>query len=456
MKIWISRLFLFLAILITGYLLLASLSQSPLAGCDGGSDCQQVLSSEWSRIGPVPVSLPALFLYSFLFISTWLPAHRFYLTRQTLGFAGLLGIGWFLFLQLFLLRLICPFCMASHLAGAVGITTLLYFRLPPAVQEGRLSGPIFLPASLGGLLLTLLITLQVTLPQPATHRSFEFEEAISERKPADKPPPEITPVETPEASIPELVTELPVPAQEDSPPLKTSEAKSTEGSDLPPPSPPSSSLDFEATVLSLHQGAFQVSTATDPYLGDPESENVMVSLYDYTCSHCRETHHTLRKTLERLEYDLAVILVAVPLNRHCNPEVSKAPPPGRPLACEYARLALAVFNHDPEAFSKFDLWLFSDQSPVFTDLKTGPDKARLYAEGLVGKSNLETALADPWIDRQLKKNIGIYAANNEKTGRVGLPQQIIGSSINLGTLKYSFDLMLLLNRHLNPSLNPPP
>jgi hypothetical protein len=52
-----------LAALLAGLLLWQSLSGAAILGCGGGSGCDTVLSSRYSRVGPIPVSALALAIF---------------------------------------------------------------------------------------------------------------------------------------------------------------------------------------------------------------------------------------------------------------------------------------------------------------------------------------------------------------------------------------------------------
>lgn len=461
---WFQRILLILATAFSLLLLMIAASGSSFAGCVGNTDCSRVLNSEWSHLGPAPVSLFALFLYLALFILSFVRKRYAEPLSITLSFVGLLAILWFVCLQLFVLKAICLLCMSAHLTGFLAIALGLYFSGRNPEPHPRRISFFARPALLGLLIFGGFTGLQSVLPQKSTYQSFEFSNDIAE-------------VENP-YSLPQVQTENPIPTrieesisadpldekipeiQELNRPveLKEIESPAAETKPLTPNSlyettreeeqTPKREKKSEPKTLLIHGGQFNVSTASDPYLGNPGAEQFIISLYDYTCKHCHDTHRTIREILPELEFELTVFLLVVPLNRHCNPEVTQTPPPGRPLACEYARLALAVFHTDLEAFQKFDQWLFSKNSPVFSDFQTGPDKARTYAESLVGSKALQTALDSPLIEQNLQKNIALYAENCRKTGRVGLPQQLIGPTINMGSIEDSFDMRLLLYTHL--------
>src|SRR5687768_762544 len=80
--LWLLRVLALAAAGVAGYLLFVSWTEGGLpVGCGEGSGCKAVLTSQWSRVGPVPVSAPALLLYLGLFVATFwigpgLPTNR--------------------------------------------------------------------------------------------------------------------------------------------------------------------------------------------------------------------------------------------------------------------------------------------------------------------------------------------------------------------------------------------
>jgi len=462
--LWFSRILLTGALIISGYLLLHTLNASTLAGCDGSSGCGEVLSSPWSHIGFIPVSIFAVVLYLLLLalsipgLTNRLGAYRFPVVLF-LAVTVISGVIWFVSLQAFVIRAFCAYCMAAHILGASGAALLLVYtrkesKSVPAKRN-------WIPAGAGIAAFAGFALLQSLLPQRSGSEVFVLEDGLStptndfgteegeydaERRQTaveedriedsgggkESATSESMPLTNPDSS------NIAAKSMEE-----TTEEQSTQDA--------SASPGPQSTLLSLHNGKFEVSTATDPYIGNPQAKKVLVSLFDYTCSHCKKNHEILEDTLQRRDNDFAVILIATPLNSHCNPAAKKPPPPGRPLACEYARLALAVYTLDVQAFHKFDRWLFSDSSPVFKNKETGPEVARRHAEELVGRQKLARALDDSRVDAMLQKNAAIFQANNEKTGRYGLPQMIIGSTVHLGSVPSVFDMLLLMNQHLeNP------
>jgi len=109
------------------YLLTTSLDGSHVAGCGGGSGCDDVLASQWATFLGLPVSALGLALYSAItFAAFWVspPTPRRSRRRAWifLGFSACLVLGaaaWFVALQLFVLEHWCPYCLGAHLAAVL-------------------------------------------------------------------------------------------------------------------------------------------------------------------------------------------------------------------------------------------------------------------------------------------------------------------------------------------------
>jgi uncharacterized membrane protein len=92
-----------------------------LGGHHGQSSCEQVQSSEWSRLDGVPVSVLGLVGYFVLLVSL---AFRGELTRAVAFLVALIGFGfggYLTYRELFTLKEICEWCVGS----AVCMTILM-------------------------------------------------------------------------------------------------------------------------------------------------------------------------------------------------------------------------------------------------------------------------------------------------------------------------------------------
>ena len=495
--IWISRILVAFAGLVAGYLAWASISAGPIAGCDGGSGCEQVLTSRWAYIAGIPVSVGAVGVYLALLVMSF-PGRsrqsRFQLgqrAQRAIWMLALVVVGsviWFVSLQLFVIKGFCKFCMTSHAAGLVGAVLMLVIVLRSGGHPtlGSALSKRWVWGSLGIGLVGCFVLAQIYLPQPARHQVFTIDSSATlvsddlsqstseaagpperaedgtdvlaigeaQRKARDSVVPSPKPVAAPEPAA-EAETEqgVAVPSEsggeiglssvsgaeadtEDSAPVETYQAAPAETVKKKKP-----------LAFSLHGGRFKFRSDHVPVIGDPYAEKSVVNLFDYSCSHCREYHAIIERIKHRFAGRLSFVMLPVPLNFRCNPYIdpSRRPDTGN---CDYARLALAVWLADASQFEIFDSWLASKQSPAASPDRKGVDLARAYAEKLVGRESLAQALSNPWIESQLRMDADIYGANREHTGKGGLPQQVFGSFINVGSIKMDWDLILMIDLYL--------
>jgi protein-disulfide isomerase len=154
-----------------------------------------------------------------------------------------------------------------------------------------------------------------------------------------------------------------------------------------------------------------VDLATMPMLGRLNAEHVMVEMMDYTCEHCRLIHPHVRAALDRYGDQLSVVIHHVPLSKKCNPHVPIPKDyPGKKYACDYAQLAIGVWNLAPEEFPAFHDWLLTGEKPP------SPTEARQRALRLVG----EAVLLDKQVKADIKRRLA-EQATVFKSLRSGLP-----------------------------------
>jgi len=179
-------------------------------------------------------------------------------------------------------------------------------------------------------------------------------------------------------------------------------------------------------VLQLPGGVMRLDLRKVPVWGNPDAPHRIVSLFDYTCHYCRTMHSYLRQVFRDFSNDLAIVSLPMPLSSACNPVIRRTPRAHR-LACEYARIGLAVWRARPEAMLAFDDWVFEPEHPPPLP------QTRARAQALVGAEAFEAALKDPWVDRLLQRSTSIYGTNLF-FGYGSMPQVIIGTNIITSTL----------------------
>ena len=198
-------------------------------------------------------------------------------------------------------------------------------------------------------------------------------------------------------------------------------------------------------MFPVYDGRVTLNLAETPVIGAPTNQYVAVSLFDYTCHHCRLMHPLLAEAQRTWSNHLAIVSLPMPLDPGCNPTVLRA----HPLhinACEYARLGLTVWRAARAKHREFDDWLFSGDKPPPLPV------AQAYAAQLVGTNAFVQARQDPWIEQQLKLDVAIYELAY-RAGQGQMPQLILGRSVALGTYSRE-DLMKLLVEHLGLKAGP--
>jgi uncharacterized membrane protein/protein-disulfide isomerase len=362
------------------YLAWASGSAGPIAGCGPASNCHTVLASKWAYWFGVPVSLPALLVYAGLFLTTfWLEAQTPDRQRRrawaivAFGSITILGAAlWFIGLQLFILKRLCPYCLATHLSACLAAVLLLrqfLLQATPLPSAKDKSSPAsdtapLLKLSLGAAALLAILAGGQVLQSPKT---FTTNTVVAGKTP--------NPV---------------------------------------------------APHFQIFSGKFQFDLGEVPLIGRSNAPCVIVSLYDYSCHNCRDMHGPLLEAYQRFSNQLAIVSLPMPLDGKCNPVMRYTPPP-HTNACELARLGLAVWRANRSVMRQFDDWMFS--SPVAPK----PDAARAFARQLVGAEALDQASNDPWVEQQLHQDISIFDTAYRQFGKGYMPQVIIGTNLFSGT-----------------------
>jgi uncharacterized membrane protein len=299
-KLILIRVLTALSAFVSAYLLVTSLQGGHVAGCGPASHCHHVLASRWAYWLGVPVSAPALLLYTTMFLATfWQGPGTSPQTRQKartlLSLAAgttLLAAAWFIGLQIFVVRELCPYCLFAHLAASTAALLVLRegARPSPAIARG---------AALGA---AVLIAGQ-WINRPATHEIHAGSGAAT--------------------SAPTART---------------------------------------ARQLEIFGGMFKINVDEVPLIGRRDAPAVMVSLLDYTCRHCRKMHEILLE-VERIHAGrLAIVTLPMPLDAACNKVIPRTAPP-HANACQYARLGLAVWRADPSKMDRFNDWIFEPAIP---------------------------------------------------------------------------------------------
>jgi len=199
-------------------------------------------------------------------------------------------------------------------------------------------------------------------------------------------------------------------------------------------------------AFQTYDGKFRFDLTDVPLIGSPKNTNAIVSIFDYTCHHCRIMHWHLSEVVPKITNQVSIISLPNPLDSACNPNVRRTPPP-HTNACEYAKLGLAVWRANHKAQHEFDDWIFKPEHPP------GLVEARQYAANLVGSNQLARALQDPWVTNTMRQGINIYSTNYLHYRNGNMPQLIIGTNLTQGTFSGPAELYKAIEQQLG--LKPP-
>lgn len=420
---WVRAL-LFVAACGAGYLAWVSLRNGPVAGCGVGSGCNAVLQSRWAYWFNLPVSVPAVLVYLALIAATFLLRKSNGPDEERGAWAAIIVLAiviagsafWFVSLQAFVIQSFCKYCLTAHTCGFLAaVICLLHipFAQDPGTPMWRSgSGKSGVPRSavfpllLVGLIgVSLLAGGQLLTQKPRN--------VVKEVKP-------------------------PAPAVSPAPVIVRQSADDV-------PSSPDARL-VAPRSLSLYNGEFPIKLDALPVLGSPAATNVIVCLLDYTCIHCRALHPLLEQESRLFSNQLAIVCLPVSLSAACNPYISPANSSASSNSCDYARLSLAVWRAQPAVHQQFEDWLFDPAKPPPVD------QARAYAAQLVGASQLNSALADPWVSAQLRFDCDLHRANWLAVDNAALPQIVMGDAVSAGAVVSLDHLQALLRQYLRLNL----
>ena len=431
------RLFTFAAMTISAYLAYLAMTGDRVVGCGPDSGCDQVLNSRWAYWLNVPISFFALIVYSLILGGSF----RFNLKRdpkvQRMTWAWLVGSAiivfgsavWFVGVQAFVLKSFCPFCMTAHACGVIA-AILIFVNAPlrsPAAKPWELEKLVFIaPRVFRRVVVVAVMALAVLVIGQVkfNHRSLVV-------KLADLG------TNTPPAIESNTVALAAVAATNAVAPAAVTSA--------PPTPTPAPAPAVAKRLVPIYNRRFELDTFETPILGAPTNQHVIVSLFDYTCHHCRAMHPLLHEAQAMFSNQLAIISLPMPLDPDCNPTMQKAHP-SHTNACALAKLGLAVWRADRTKHHEFDNWMMEGaKPPPLVD-------AQLKAAQIVGAEALARALQDPWVENQLRVNVAMYELSY-RAQRGQMPQLIVGPNVALGTYTKP-ELIKLLTDNL--ALQPAP
>jgi uncharacterized membrane protein len=367
-----------LAMLGASYLLFVALKNGPVAGCGEGSGCDVVLKSRFAYLLPgVPVTVPALLIYAALLVCI--------AKRKSLRESGVWSLA----------TLTCALLILGAAVCFIAIQAIKLKHFCPYCMATHLVG------SAGAILAVLGLGLLDRQRIGALVTAGLFAGG---------------------GLAVMLACQYFLPQKTY---LTTDAGGSAE----------------KTTGKTFSLGDASINLDDMPFKGNADSEKLMVLLFDYTCGSCRTTHRYLHRAEKRFGLDnYLVVGIPVPLNPKCNPAFTDASPQHAD-ACEHARLALALWRLDREAFREWDHWMF--EGGTASSAPT-PAEAIAKAESLVDPAQLKASLADPWIKEQIARNIELWKTMKTKAGRMTMPQMILGGRLVVGAPDSEFQLYDLM------------
>jgi len=107
--------------------------------CTGGGGCDVVRESRWSSFFGVPTPVFGILFYVVALALSLIPARRLLVAWAGAGAAAAVG---FIALQLFVIKALCPFCIAADGAAIVLFLLVLADRDDPAPVSGQARGTV--------------------------------------------------------------------------------------------------------------------------------------------------------------------------------------------------------------------------------------------------------------------------------------------------------------------------
>lgn len=423
---WIAaRALLTLALIISAYLTWVSFSHGSAIGCGPESDCDRVLGSRWAKWLGVPVSAFAVLIDALTLWGTFQIGRAASPERSARGWlAAMLGsiliLGaavWFVALQAFAVGW-CPYCMTAHASGAVAAV----YVLVQARRSGALpAGIAGRAAGFGAVCLALLVAGQV-IYRPKTGRELKDFAVGTNLILTVNPAAQTSGAPSSSASLPRggIITSSP-PVLPTPPPPATNASTTGPAQVFTPGRVPVSAM---KQPFKFHDGTAAVDLFDVPVIGSPTNAKAMLSLFDYTCHHCREMHPLLEEVQRAFSNQLVIASLPMPLDATCNRAVTRTSR-AHTNACDYARLGLIVWRANRERHHEFNQFLMTGrEAPPLS-------AATARAMQLVGTNAFSRASLDPWAEERLQFSLALYEAAYVK-GHGRMPQFIVGRTIAVG------------------------
>ena len=184
-----------------------------------------------------------------------------------------------------------------------------------------------------------------------------------------------------------------------------------------------------------------ISASEAPVVGNPNAEYVIDLLYDYQCSHCRTVHEQLPEVIRQFDGRVAFVLCPCPLSPKCNPYVPREETRFEG-SCDLARMALAVYELEPDSFNDFDGWLFGTGESGWRPRAAA--SARERAASRVGKDRLEAFLPDASLSESIRRSADLFGRTSTR-GSAGIPRFVFGDRWVVPSADTAEDLAKILS-----------
>lgn len=451
---WFTMAMLLVAITglaISGYLSWVSLTSSKIAGCGGALfDCNHVMGTKWSTILGVPVAIPAALLYlamtTALIFKLISNRHSMQVYSDTFMVVAAIttasAAAWFIFLQLFVVQHLCAYCLAVHACGLVlaGLVMVSWNRLlVPARKFVAITAGVAPVLLVAGIQMASepppTYTIENTAPSTASNNAQESQGSVFEA-PVSRPTvfqaPTVPTSDSQSGHLEASSSQLDLAAKTRLSIIALVSGRmganlllqqDSSRTDTTSDSTPDREKQPASRMVSVNGGQFQLNVDHWPVWGDKSAASIGVEMFDYTCPHCRATHHAIDNAMERSPNRLALIALAVPMNTSCNPAVPQTSP-HHVTACDLAYLSIAVWRLAPDKFQQYHKWLFTgEHAPSVAN-------ARAKAESLVGAAALQKELQSGVPQQYVTKQCQLYQA----VGRGIIPKIYFGSRVATGKI----------------------
>ncbi len=176
-----------------------------------------------------------------------------------------------------------------------------------------------------------------------------------------------------------------------------------------------------------------------PVLGNRHGPLILV-FFDFTCANCRRAHPLIEQAVGD-NPNLGIVLIPLPINPRCNHYISNLVEEHRD-ACDYARMALALWHAHPKDFPAFSNEILGAEPP------RSPSDITVWLEGRFGVEEWRRDLADPWVETQMQWDVEGFGEAVQRSGHVELPKFIIGPKIISGAPAVQTELQSWISGYL--------